>query len=34
MVFEFVGVGRLQLLAALYVVTPLRDLRLQLFLTV
>ena len=33
MVFELVGVGRLQLPAALHVVTPLRELRLQLVLT-
>lgn len=34
MVFELVGVRPLQLWAALYVVTPLRELRLQLLLTV
>ena len=33
-VFELVGVGRLQLPAALHVVAPLRELRLQLVLTV
>jgi hypothetical protein len=34
MVFELVGVGPLQLSPALYVVTPLRELRLQLLLAV
>ena len=33
MVFELLGIGRLQFPPALYVVTPLRELRLQLLLT-